>query len=422
MLISNLYPPKGLGGYEIAAFDLASGLSLRGHEVRVLTSPMDQVQPASAGDVHRVLGLKTHGPTPDTTLSVARFLHYEAAVSQVDNSLILRQQLREFEPDHVMVFNLVGLGGIGLIDVLRRTQTSWSMNLGDTVPLGLTAGIDPGVLDVFGVDPLNYFNDVPFISVSSTLTDEIESSGVRLSRDLLFIPRGIDLTGVTHARRPDDGITRFVFVGSLHENKGVGLLLEAVAMAREHYPRFQVDVFGRGEDAKYKTLANQLGLDGIVFFHGFVDRQRILAALSAADAFLFPTSEREPLGQAPLQAAAMGCVPVLTEQSGAAEWLSDGAHCIKIRRTAEALATAMISILSGETDVAALGHRAQRYMSRSLSYDRYLDAVEAFIERLSSRPAISSAPAISAGADEIVALDARAQTVLHTVLRTEGNP
>lgn len=422
MIISNLYPPRGLGGYEIAAQDVADGLAALGHEVRVLTSPMEDDRPADDAHVHRILGLKTFGPVPDTTLSVSRFLHYEAAVSQVDNSLILLGELREFAPDHVMAFNLVGLGGIGLIDVLRRTGTSWSLNLGDTVPLGLTQGLDRRILDAFGVDPATWFTDVPFVSVSSLLVDEIEAGGVRLGPDRLLLPRGIDAPPLpagdtAEAPRRADGVTRFVFTGSLHENKGVDLMLQAVAAVQERFPDIAVDVFGRGEDEKYRALAAELGVDGAVTFHGYVDRATILTALSRAEAFLFPTWEREPLGQAPLQAAAMGCVPIITAQAGVAEWLSDGAHCLKIDRTSSALATAMTAILTGEVDARALGARASRHVRAALSHENYLGTLTRFIDQaVAARRSTDQTPA-SRDAIEIIARDARAQAVLHTVLR-----
>ena len=423
MIISNLYPPRGLGGYEIAAQDVAYGLAARGHEVRVLTSPMEGERPAHDAHVHRILGLKTFGPVTDTTLSVSRFLHYEAAVSQVDNSLILLGELREFAPDHVMAFNLVGLGGIGLIDVLRQTGTSWSLNLGDAVPLGLTKGLDQRILDVFGVDSTSWFKDIPFVSVSSLLIDEIEAGGVRLGPDRLLMPRGVDAPPLpaSHAiaalRRPD-GITRFVFTGSLHENKGVDIMLQAVAAVHKRFPDIVVDIFGRGEDEKYRTMAAELGVGGLAIFHGYVDRSTIFTALSKAEAFLFPTWEREPLGQAPLQAAAMGCVPIITAQAGVAEWLSDGAHCIKIDRTSSALVSAMTAILTGEIDGRALGARASRHVRGALSNRNYLSALARFIDQAVAvhLRSIGRTPS-SRNATEIIARDARAQTVLHTVLR-----
>ena len=38
LVISNLFPPDVIGGYELLCQDLADGLHERGHEVRVLTS------------------------------------------------------------------------------------------------------------------------------------------------------------------------------------------------------------------------------------------------------------------------------------------------------------------------------------------------------------------------------------------------
>ena len=38
LFLSNLYPPNVVGGYERLCYEVAAGLSARGHEIAVLTS------------------------------------------------------------------------------------------------------------------------------------------------------------------------------------------------------------------------------------------------------------------------------------------------------------------------------------------------------------------------------------------------
>ena len=66
------------------------------------------------------------------------------------------------------------------------------------------------------------------------------------------------------------------------------------------------------------------------------------------DVFAFPTRDREPFGLVPLEAAARGCVPVITRRCGIAEWLVHGVHCLKVDRSCRGLRGRLGAILEGE--------------------------------------------------------------------------
>src|SRR5881227_3358129 len=55
LLLSNLYPPHILGGAEVVAGDVATGLERLGHEVFVLTSSYGLTRPTEDGHIWRTL-------------------------------------------------------------------------------------------------------------------------------------------------------------------------------------------------------------------------------------------------------------------------------------------------------------------------------------------------------------------------------
>ena len=55
LIVSNLYPPHHIGGYELGCRDVVEGLKARGHEVKVLTSTYGVGKRKCDGDVHRWL-------------------------------------------------------------------------------------------------------------------------------------------------------------------------------------------------------------------------------------------------------------------------------------------------------------------------------------------------------------------------------
>jgi glycosyltransferase involved in cell wall biosynthesis len=90
---------------------------------------------------------------------------------------------------------------------------------------------------------------------------------------------------------------RLAFCGRLVDLKGVDRSLNLVAQARREGARLEYEIYGSGpEEAALKRLAQQLGLDGVVRFHGALPYgAELLARLSQADALLFnPRMQETP--------------------------------------------------------------------------------------------------------------------------------
>ncbi len=115
-----------------------------------------------------------------------------------------------------------------------------------------------------------------------------------------------------------------LFVGSGYERKGVATLLEA--LARMETSIAEAWIVGRDKhEARYRTLAERLGISGRVRFFGAQDDVRPFYA--AADLFCLPT-RYDPFPNAALEALACGLPVVTTTTCGAADLVQDcGAVC-----------------------------------------------------------------------------------------------
>lgn len=419
LVISNLFPPRVLGGYEIACANICAGLRERGVDVRVMTTPMDLPDPPDTDWVRRVLGLRTYYPLPETSGAVAGFLHFESAVSRFENTKLVLDEVRAFRPDAVVLFNVIGVGGIAIMHMLNTIGVPWLLNLGDDVPGALTRGLPPEVLDVFGAAPEAFFRDVDIVALSERLVDEVRES-VRADR-VAVIPRGVAVAPVTErdGYRPD-GVTRFVFAGSLYPNKGVGSVLEATAALKPGPNPFTLDVFGGGEVERYRALAADLGVDDVVRFHGHTDQQDLVRQYPDFDVFLFPSWDREPFGSAPVEAAAAGCVPVISELAGVAEWFLDGGSAIMVTPSTEGVVNAMSRVLDEHFDLARMGRAARRVATGPLDAGRVLDRLVNSIDGAMERGTSGSRLDDPALATDLLALDRRAAELMHAaVLRAE---
>lgn len=381
LIVSNLFPPRVLGGYEQACFRIATGLAERGHEILVLTSTSTrEASEATNFAVERTMNLQAFERVSNRDPSIKRFLDHECMISQSVNSFLLLDTVRRFRPDQAMLFNLIGLGGLALIDVLESLDVPWIFNLGDNVPGRLIEGHNPEIAAVYGARNGEVFSRGRVSAVSQTLVDEVHASGIPLDTRVDIIPRGI--SAVQPRTRPylAGGITRFVAASSLHQFKGIDIIVKAAALVSASTSHdFTVEIYGRGDATPFRELAQELGVAERVSFPGFIPPLDLMKVHARSDAFLFPTWPREPGASAPFEAAAAGCLPILTATCGPAERLVDGVHCIKIRRDAESLAEAMRSVCAGEVDLDAIRGECTRLIEGDLAFGTSLDRLERLI-------------------------------------------
>jgi glycosyltransferase involved in cell wall biosynthesis len=89
-----------------------------------------------------------------------------------------------------------------------------------------------------------------------------------------------------------------------------------------------------------------------------------------------------------LEAAAYGCVMVMTQSCGIGEWFVHGVHCVKAERSAEAFAAAFQDILDGRTELGPLGRRASAAIWRDFHLDSLLPRIEHALESAADQPRV----------------------------------
>jgi glycosyltransferase involved in cell wall biosynthesis len=120
------------------------------------------------------------------------------------------------------------------------------------------------------------------------------------------------------------GKTIALFVGSLVEAKGIGVLLEAAARLRDSRPALSWILVGGGrEQGRWEARARAAGLAGTVRFAGPRPPEEVTWWLAAADLVVMP-SLREGFGLAALEAMACGLPVVASSTGGLAALIADG--------------------------------------------------------------------------------------------------
>lgn len=128
-----------------------------------------------------------------------------------------------------------------------------------------------------------------FLTGSESTLAELASLGLPRA-NLHTVPYGVDVDAYspgTKSKTP-----RIIFVGRLKKYKGIGDLLEAAAALRQSHPDLHVDIVGQGDAREsLEALADTLGLEGVVTFHGFVDEKTKLELYQRAWIACLPSAK-----------------------------------------------------------------------------------------------------------------------------------
>ena len=162
-------------------------------------------------------------------------------------------------------------------------------------------------------------------------------------------------------------------VAALTDHKDHATLLEAAARVLEAVPAARFVIVGDGERrGRLEARARELGLTGRVLFVGF---RRDLDCLIPAFTVFCLSSHQEGLGTSLLDAMAFARPIVATAAGGIPEAIEDGVtgRVVPVRRP-EALAAALLDLLTNAERRAALGAAGRRRYEERFTADRMVEA------------------------------------------------
>ena len=391
LVLSNLYPPDVIGGYELGCKQVVDALRARGHDVRVLTiAPRTPVPPEP--HVLRALKLSEVWNSNRYVLGVNhhvtnQLMNAEATGVSAFNVHALARVLEEFRPDVAYIWMIVGVGGLGLMATLQHLKVPWLWHLMDDVPVAICRPNGRVIAPL--LREVDRQLDGRYLACSRQLVDEVEAAGVRLRPGVEVVPNwvvGGAPTPRTSFYRPGQTL-KVIAAGQVAQHKGVDILIEAAAKVRlRGFENIQVDIYGNVEDDYFPTLVRRLRLDEHVTFKGSRPQAELARLYPLYDVFAFPTWRREPFAFAPLEASWRGCVPLMSQLSGNAEWAVHGVHCLKADRSSVAFADSLCSILDGSVDLEPIARRAAAVIGRDFHLDAQVPKIERALAEAAKTP------------------------------------
>ena len=364
LLINYEYPPLG-GGAGQATAALAREFFVAGHEPLVLTSRF-RGQPREetvAGVRLRRVAVVRRRADRCTPAEMLTFLASASAVAW--------REMRAWRPDASIAFFGIPSGPVGaLLQFTARVPCVVSLRGGD-VP-----GFQPYDLALFHrlLGPcigLLWRHAAAVVANSAGLRDLARRSAP--AQAVRVIPNGVDAQTFHPAaenERPSGGRVRLLFVGRVVFQKGLDVLLRALA-ALPAGLAWELEIIGDGEQRATLTAeAARLGLAERITFAGWCDRAGIAERYRAADVFVFPSRD-EGMPNVVLEAMASGLPIVATAIAGSEDLVREGenGHLVP-PDDAASLTAALARLLADPAGCRALGRASRAIVEREYTWAR----------------------------------------------------
>jgi glycosyltransferase involved in cell wall biosynthesis len=394
LVITDLYPPVGFGGYEMECAALVRWLR-RSHDVLVLTSDRDRNTAVPEKDVRRELPY----------VAFRRFDSIRAPAATVRAARITRLALSELDPDLVYMSNNLAVPQVGALlavhagaPVAYRLSERFyarALHRGDLYMASLDGPVR-GARKAWGrlVRMVNHHPALGFdpetpiraaISwCSESLRRDVElPSTVEPAFERVIYPASEHGAALAQLeRRPAEQKT-IAYVGRVTTPKGVEVAYRALAALRDaHGIEARLVLAGNCTSAmrsQLDALAGELGIREHVELPGFLPADQLGALLQSAHGLVVPSLAHEAFPLACVEGA-LARVPIVAARvGGIPEVVVAGEHALLFEPgDAAACARALAETFH---DPAATNKRVGRAFkhARGFSLERYLRASEEFI-------------------------------------------
>ena len=364
LIVSNLYPPYYLGGYELRCAEVAEALVKSGHEVKVLTSRYgcNSKEPRQENvggvQVERALGQYMFGHQPPTLRPY--FLGF--VKPRLQDARYLIQCLNQFKPDVVNWWSFRGLAEVILPIPYKRhipdlfcvddtwVIEEWSRRHPD--PDHLYQWVSPWVsfwskrnkpwywhpilvwamerwkrcLLREGIDVSSFlFNPTHVCFVSEFLRRKFEAAGLKFSSSEVIFG-GIPVSNFLYYREEhvvSSRPLRLLYVGQITKGRGIDTVIESLdSLPKGILSQVMLTVVGEDPEfgSKYlqelKIKVHNGQLSNNVTFLGKKIYHELPEIYRAHDVLIAPTTLEEGFGRNLVEGMLSGCAVVTTGSGG----------------------------------------------------------------------------------------------------------
>ena len=437
LIVTNLYPPHYVGGYEIRCAQVAEALRQGGHDVQVLTSvfglprrrgrrPRQRRDEIAGVVVHRSLHQYVFPPwrrlRPWTLFQARDELH---------DARQLQRVIADFRPDVVNWWSMYGLSKLLLplpgrwgipdvhwiehwwmLDELGRQGDKprafwaqvWEGRWGpDRLRPLLRAGgsLWEGRARRAGLETRDFAAPPRHVCfVSEYMARLHEEAGLELPSSEV-IHGGVPTTRFYAPARPgrDAEPLRLLYAGQLSADRGLHTIVEALSRVEPVLrARLTLRVAGHGPDdyvARVRSQVERQGLADLVSFTGKIPHEQMPALYREHDVLVFASARPEGLPLTMVEAMLSGCA-VLTTGAGGAREIAELARLPTFPANDPAsLAGLLAGLVTDRAEVYRVASEGQRVALDEFSMERMMGRFTGALKRLAGQPLPSTAAALA---------------------------
>jgi glycogen(starch) synthase len=414
LVLSNLYPPNVVGGYERLCFEVTTALAAAGHDMIVLTSRYGGAVADYPGQ--RVLRHLDLVAGSDIYVPFAGSEQDRKAINEA-NVAKLAQTLDEEKPDVVFAWNLF-FYDVSLLSLLEEHATRTVLMLTDNWLLVMR---NPMFVHEYFRDVVHGEMPQPFpqpllsfwqralsrlkrgerpqaqavsrleaIFGATFMRDFYAAGGSHFSRTKI-IHNGVRQDGYADAptadrsRLVEPGVLRLLFAGRLVDLKGAHTAVDALALLNAHalgVSRILLTVIGDTQDVSYMAILQarvaDSGREADIQFHPNVAESALADLFDQHDIYLFP-SLYEPFSLTLIHALALGIPTIASATGGNVEIVEDGRSGLLFKKGDAAALAGAVTRLANDSALRVKLAAGGRQAARGFTFERMVREMAIFL-------------------------------------------
>ncbi len=386
LVISNLFPPHYIGGYEVACCEAIQDLMHRGHTLQVMTSTYGLNEPEADNNkdvrVLRQLAFSHVRPVPDSITGWRDF--WISGWQNGANPERVATIIQQFNPDMVYVWNTGGLGTAFILRAIHQQGLPYVVHLED---YHLRHRLRPRPYPQLIHQRLHRWLGLRhLIAVSQAVKNDYVRAGYP-AENIKVIHNWIDEAIIKpQPRETLHSPLRLLFIGRISPEKGVHIAINAVAVLKEQGAiDFQLDIYGDGDtayQAKLQQLIDTHDLPAQVKLQGKRPRSEIMKLYADYDILLMPAVWDEPLPITLLEALSVGMLVVASRVGGIPEVIEDGQNGLLVPPgDVVALAKGIITLANNGTLRDTITQNVEKKI-RQFGRSRKIDEIEQYLQQV----------------------------------------
>ncbi|MDD2891218.1 MAG: glycosyltransferase family 4 protein [bacterium] len=410
LVISNLYPPYFIGGYELRCKDILDNLVQRGHKITVLTGDyklsLDRFDMPEENNIHRKLHFQDKYPT---TVSLKNTITRE-----LKDNKILTDTIKQTNPDLIYIFNMGGLSksllrtiekyktpavydisdywlsGEGIMDnwliyrkqspelpISRFIKLKFEALITKNFLNGLTKYILPIQSQSFNLN-FSYFT-------SNFLKESYIKSGFNVKNSPV-IYCGIPIKLIPHKPFGVSSPFKLLYVGSIIPNKGTLTIIKAISILTKKGFNVNLTLIG-GTDLNYfKEINSLISLENLpVIYKGKYKREEILEIYKDYDALIFSSVWDEPFSLTLLEGMTAGLAVISTTTGGSVEILKNEENCLTFEPgNANELAQKIELLINNNNIYEKISSNAPKFVEENFSTEKMIAKIENYLKQVTA--------------------------------------